>query len=113
MKVANVLPGDTIAVELKYTELLVPTDGVYEFVCPDRCRPPCSEKRESQALPGDEFVRTPYAHQGEAPQSTFHVTGVVSTGVPIQALNHAPDPRPLDRPGPRRDHACRLRTVVW
>ena len=31
MNVANVLPGDTIAVELKYTELLVPTDGVYEF----------------------------------------------------------------------------------
>src|SRR5262249_23170916 len=27
MNVANVLPGDTIAVELKYTELLVPTDG--------------------------------------------------------------------------------------
>src|SRR5262245_17835375 len=26
MKVANVLPGDTIVVELKYTELLVPTD---------------------------------------------------------------------------------------
>src|SRR5687768_7125992 len=29
MKVANVLPGDTIEVELKYTELLVPTDGMY------------------------------------------------------------------------------------
>ena len=34
MKIANVLPGDTISVELKYTELLVPTDGVYEFVYP-------------------------------------------------------------------------------
>ena len=32
MNVANVLPGDTISVELKYTELLVPTDGVYEFM---------------------------------------------------------------------------------
>ena len=86
MKVANVLPGDTIAVELKYTELLVPTDGVYEFVYPTVVGPRYSEKRESQALPGDEFVRTPYTHQGEAPQSTFHVTGVVSTGVPIQEL---------------------------
>ena len=34
MKLANVLPGDTIVVELKYTELLVPTDGVYQFVYP-------------------------------------------------------------------------------
>ena len=70
MKVANVLPGDTIAVELKYTELLVPTDGVYEFV-PDRCRPPYSEKRESQALPGDEFVRTPYTHQAKRRKVRF------------------------------------------
>ncbi|MBU2498395.1 MAG: trypsin, partial [Proteobacteria bacterium] len=32
MNVANILPGDTIKVELRYTELLVPTDRVYEFV---------------------------------------------------------------------------------
>jgi Ca-activated chloride channel family protein len=34
MNVANILPRDTIAVELKYTELLVPTEGTYEFVYP-------------------------------------------------------------------------------
>ena len=34
MNVANILPGDLIQVELKYTELLVPTDGIYEFVYP-------------------------------------------------------------------------------
>ena len=49
MKLANVLPGDTIVVELKYTELLVPTDGVYEFVYPTVVGPRYSEKRESQA----------------------------------------------------------------
>ncbi len=52
MKVANVLPGDTIAVELKYTELLVPTDGVYEFVYPTVVGPRYSEKRASEASPG-------------------------------------------------------------
>ena len=86
MKVANVLPGDTIAVELKYTELLVPTDGVYEFVYPTVVGPRYSEKRESQASPGDEFLRTPYTRQGEAPRSAFHLSGTVSTGVPIQEL---------------------------
>src|SRR5688572_422798 len=60
MNIANVLPGDTISVELKYTELLVPTDGVYEFVYPTVVGPRYSERRESQALPGDEFVRAPY-----------------------------------------------------
>ena len=34
MNVANILPGDIINVELKYTELLVPEEGVYEFVYP-------------------------------------------------------------------------------
>ena len=86
MKVANVLPGDTIAVELKYTELLVPTDGVYEFVYPTVVGPRYSEKSESQASPGDEFVKAPYTHQGEAPRSEFHLAGVVSTGVPLQEL---------------------------
>jgi Ca-activated chloride channel family protein len=86
MKVANVLPGDTILVELKYTELLVPTDGVYEFVYPTVVGPRYSEKHDSEASPADEFVRAPYTHQGEPPRSQFHLAGVVSTGVPIQDL---------------------------
>jgi Ca-activated chloride channel homolog len=35
MNVANVLPGDRIEVELKYTELLIPDRGSYEFVFPN------------------------------------------------------------------------------
>jgi Ca-activated chloride channel family protein len=86
MNVANVLPGDTIAVELKYTELLVPTDGAYEFVYPTVVGPRYSEKHASQASPGDEFIAAAYTHQGEPPRSEFHLTGVVSTGMPIQEL---------------------------
>jgi Ca-activated chloride channel family protein len=86
MKVANVLPGDTVSVELKYTELLVPTDGQYEFVYPTVVGPRYSERTESQTSPGDEFVRAPYTHEGEPPRSEFHLAGVVSTGVPIQEL---------------------------
>lgn len=86
MQIANVLPGDTISVELRYTELLVPTDGVYEFVYPTVVGPRYSEKPEGQASPGDEFVKAPYTHQGEAPRSEFHLSGVVSTGVPLQDL---------------------------
>jgi Ca-activated chloride channel family protein len=86
MKVANVLPGDTIVVELKYTELLVPTDGVYEFVYPTVVGPRYSEKAESEASPGDEFVKAPYTHEGELPRSSFHLAGVISTGVPMHDL---------------------------
>jgi Ca-activated chloride channel family protein len=86
MKVANVLPGDTIVVELAYTELLVPTDGVYEFVYPTVVGPRYSEKSEREAAPGDEFVRAPYTHEGQPPRSEFHLSGVVSTGVPLTEL---------------------------
>ena len=86
MQIANVLPGDTIAVELRYTELLVPTDGFYEFVYPTVVGPRYSEKQASQASPGDEFVAAPYTHQGELPRSEFHLSGVVSTGVPLRQL---------------------------
>ncbi len=34
MNVANIMPGDVIKVEMDYTEVLIPTDGTYEFVYP-------------------------------------------------------------------------------
>lgn len=86
MNVANVLPGDTISVELKYTELLVPTEGVYEFVYPTVVGPRYSSKTESQATEADAFVKSPYTRQGVAPLSDFHLAGIVSTGVPIQDI---------------------------
>jgi Ca-activated chloride channel family protein len=87
MNVANVMPGDTIAVELKYTELLVPTDGVYEFVYPTVVGPRYSSKTQAEAGEEDGFVRTPYTHEGEAPRSGFHLAGQLSTGVPIHDLS--------------------------
>ena len=78
MNVANVLPGDAIEVALAYTELLVPTEGLYEFVYPTVVGPRYSEKRQSQASPEDEFVRTPYTRQGEPPRSEFHLSMRVS-----------------------------------
>jgi Ca-activated chloride channel family protein len=86
MNVANVLPGDTILVELKYTELLVPTDNVYEFVYPTVVGPRYSETRQSTAQPSDQFVKTAYTRQGVLPKSEFHLAGVISTGVPFQEL---------------------------
>ena len=34
MDVANIMPGDTVRIELHYTELISPTEGVYQFVFP-------------------------------------------------------------------------------
>src|SRR5688572_1861109 len=113
MKVANVLPGDTISVELKYTELLVPTDGVYEFVYPTVVGPRYSSKSESQASPADAFVRAPYTHQGEAPRSEFHFAGVVSTGVPLQALASPSHHVDIRFTGPGRAELALPESDLW
>jgi len=86
MNVANVLPGDTISVELKYTELLAPADGIYEFMYPTVVGPRYSSTRESEATDADAFVKSPYLHEGVATPSGFHLAGQLSTGVPIQDL---------------------------
>jgi Ca-activated chloride channel homolog len=87
MKIANVLPGDTILVELKYTELLVPTDGTYEFVYPMVVGPRYSEKSQTQASPADQFVRAAYTQQGEPPKSDFHLAGTVSAGMAFREIS--------------------------
>jgi Ca-activated chloride channel homolog len=87
MKVANVLPGDTILVELKYTELLVPTDGTYEFVYPTVVGPRYSEQSQSQAAALDQFVNAAYTRQGEAPKSDFHLSGLVSAGMVLREIS--------------------------
>lgn len=34
MDVANIMPGDTVNIELHYTELITPKENIYEFVFP-------------------------------------------------------------------------------
>jgi Ca-activated chloride channel family protein len=86
MNVANILPEDLIQVELKYTELLVPTDGIYEFVYPTVVGPRYSNQPAETALPSQKWVENPYFHQGEPPSYTFHITADVAAGLPIQNI---------------------------
>jgi Ca-activated chloride channel family protein len=84
MNVANILPGDVIQVELKYTELLVPTNGTYEFVYPTVVGPRYSNQPAETALPSEKWVENPYFHQGESPTYTFDIAVNLATGLPIQ-----------------------------
>ena len=86
MSVANNMPGDTIEVELRYTELLVPTVRLYEFVYPTVVGPRYSEKTEATATSHDGYLGTPYQHEGEAPAYSFDIGVDLATGLPIQEL---------------------------
>ena len=89
MSLANIMPQDQIEIELRYTELLVPTDGVYEVVYPTVVGPRYSSQPESSAPTEDQWVKSPYQHQGNKPSSTLHISARISAGVPIQDLSCA------------------------
>jgi Ca-activated chloride channel family protein len=82
MNVANVMPQDEIRVELHYSELLVPTDGVYEFVYPTVVGP----RYQGQPEPNDAWVKNPYLPQGEPPSYKLDIQTRVAAGMPLQEL---------------------------
>src|SRR6185369_10145122 len=87
MSLANVMPGDQVEIELRYTELLVPTDGIYEAVFPTVVGPRYSSQPESSSTQQDQWVKSPYLHQGNQPSSELHISARISAGVPIQDLS--------------------------
>ncbi len=86
MSLANVMPEDEIRVELHYSELLVPTEGTYEFVYPTVVGPRYSNQPEQGAPANDLWVKSPYQHQGQAPTYSFDIQARVAAGMPVQEL---------------------------
>jgi Ca-activated chloride channel family protein len=83
MKVANIMPGDRIEVQVNYTELLVPEKGIYEFVFPTVVGPRYSDKQEGAAQDHDNWLKTPYLHEGQEPAYAFDITATLRTGIPL------------------------------
>jgi Ca-activated chloride channel family protein len=87
MNVTNIAVNDTIVVELKYTELLIPEKGIYSFVYPTVVGPRYSNKSKEKAGVDDEFVATPYTKSGEMPAYAFGFELSLSAGMPVQNIN--------------------------
>ena len=83
MKLANVMPRDQVDIELRYTELLVPSEGVYEVVYPTVVGP----RYPSAGAEDQPSVSAPYLRDDQGPTSTFHLSTRISAGVPIQDLD--------------------------
>lgn len=86
MNVANIMPGDEIKVELRYTELLVPTDRVYEFVYPTVVGPRYSNAKAGSVPPSEHWVENPYLRQGELSATTFDIKVAINAPMPIKDL---------------------------
>jgi Ca-activated chloride channel family protein len=86
MAVANILPGDRVEVELTYSEMLVPEQGIYKFVYPTVVGPRYSNTPEALARENDKWVHSPYLHQDQRSPATFSIRVNLSTGVPLADL---------------------------
>ena len=96
MNMANILPGDTIDVELEYTQFLIPAHGTYEFVFPTVVGPRYSNVPEGQAGKDDQWLKNPYFKKGEEgvslpgesekSQMRFDISTHLSAGLPIQEV---------------------------
>jgi Ca-activated chloride channel family protein len=86
MDVANIMPGDTVRIELHYTELIMPDRGICQFVSPTVVGPRYSNKSKADASESDRWVETPYLKDGKTPPGKYDITVNLSTGVPVRDI---------------------------
>lgn len=86
--VANILPGDTVEVQLSYTELLTATERVYEWVFPTVVGPRYSNAREgTPQADGQRWVENPFLAEGTKNPVTFELSAELDAGLPLQSLS--------------------------
>ncbi len=83
MNVANILPGDVVEVELRYTELIAPEEGIYEFVFPTLVGPRYSNRPEAGSAPDQRWTKNPFLHKGEATPYTFDIDVTLASATPV------------------------------
>ncbi|MCL2020470.1 MAG: VIT and VWA domain-containing protein [Oscillospiraceae bacterium] len=85
MSVANIMPNDIVRIELHYTELITPTEGIYEFVFPTVVGP----RYSPSWVTGEQWIASPYLVEGETPpddSGEYNITVNLATGLPISSL---------------------------
>ena len=80
MNVANIMPNEIIEVEVKYTEYILPNDGVYSFIFPTTVGPRYNAN-------GAKFVSMPYLRAGNQGTASFDLAVDLFSPVPVSQLS--------------------------
>ncbi len=86
MNVANIMPGDTIEVELQYTELLRPVGNIYEFTYPAVVGPRYVSPGDDLASASEGWTANPYLEEGQQAPYSFSMDVTLSAGMPLRKL---------------------------
>ena len=115
MNVANILPGDEVRVELRYTELLVPQSAQYQFVFPTVVGPRYNSP-QSQLNAGGKagWVAQPYLPEGRQSNAAFDLRVFMTTPIGIKEVASPSHDVRVSREGDRGDRAAvTLKTTGW
>jgi len=70
MNVANIMPGDNVSIELHYTELITPVEGIYEFVFPTVVGPRYSPLEQEDGADAGESDKAADVSGGDSSSDT-------------------------------------------
>lgn len=87
MNVANILPGDDVRVELRYTELIVPTDGQYRFVYPTVVGPRYNGSPSTGSGTAEKWISMPFLRQGQPSPARFTLKADLTAPIPLKAVS--------------------------
>lgn len=86
MNIANIMPGDNVSIDLHYTELITPTDGIYQFVYPTVVGPRYVGPVLDDCGTRDEWTAMPYLPEGTEAKDQYDIHVNLSAAVPITEL---------------------------
>jgi Ca-activated chloride channel homolog len=90
MNVANILPNDSIVIEMCYTETIPASEGVYEFVYPTVVMPRYGGNVGSATIPSSEnpkFNQNALAQIENPSDATFDIRVSIQAGMPVSEVN--------------------------
>lgn len=84
MEVARIMPGDVVSLTLRYSELIKPVDGTYEFILPTAIGPRYTGEGKAEA-----FTANPHLGDSGKTPSRFSVDLRIATPLPLRSLTCA------------------------
>ncbi|MBL0920429.1 MAG: trypsin, partial [Hydrogenophaga sp.] len=82
----NIRPGDSVDVELHYTELPVPTEGRYQFVFPTVVGPRYNGPAGAESHRDERWLAMPFLREGQPAPWTFDLQVELATPIAVQEV---------------------------
>jgi Ca-activated chloride channel family protein len=102
MSVANIMPGDRIAVEMDYSEMLIPDEAIYEFVYPTVVGPRYTGGADPAPMSTTQWMANPHLAAGAPEPYRFDIKVHLETGIPIKELSSPSHQVAVSYAGPAR-----------